>query len=74
MNTSVLILLVNWILYKQDLRNFLWNNKGFSNDAWFIMLFNIFLPPLSSILDPWVLYRSYKRNQILQNARNLVMT
>lgn len=74
LNTSVLILLVNWILYKQDLRNFLWNNKGFSNDAWFIMLFNIFLPPISSILDPWVLYRQYKRNNIMKNANTLVMT
>jgi hypothetical protein len=45
-NTSIIIVLVNWLIDGKRMRVTIWENKGLSNDAWFILLGNIILPPL----------------------------
>lgn len=65
---------MNWLIYGKDLRNTIWENKGLSNDAWFILLGNIILPPLTSILNPWVLIRNIKRSNIVKAGNKCIVT
>lgn len=74
LNTSVIIVFVNWLIYGKELRTTIWENKGLSNDAWFIMLGNIVFPPLTSYLNPWVLIRKMKRSSIAKQGRNSIVT
>ena len=61
LNTSILIVLVNWLIYRKSLRRIIFRNEGLANDAWFILLGNTIFPPLSNYLNPLVLIRLYKR-------------
>ena len=62
------------IIHRDGLRNEIWSEKGLSNDAAYIMLFNIFSPPLSSILNPFHLQRWLKKKNILRQGDKCVLT
>lgn len=61
LNTGILIVLTNILIHGDGLKDKIWSDKGLSNDAAFIMVFNIFSPPLSSFLDPFFFLRLWKR-------------
>jgi hypothetical protein len=74
LNTSVIIVFINWIIHGKDLRNEIWSEKGLSNDAWWIMLFNIFTPPMSNFLNPFHLMRWLKRRSIIKAGQKCHLT
>lgn len=65
---------INWIIHGKDLRDEIWSEKGLSNDAWYIMLFNIITPPMSNFLNPFHLMRWMKRRSIINTGKNCTFT
>ena len=41
-----------------------------SNDAWWILIFNIVIPPVSKYFDVFYIYRLYKRKKIEEQDQN----
>jgi hypothetical protein len=74
LNTSIIIVFINWIIHRKDLRKEIWSEKGLSNDAAYIMVFNIISPPLSNFFNPFHLQRWYKRRQIISQGQKCVLT
>lgn len=74
MNSCVIIVFTNWLIHKDDLREEIWSEKGLSNDAAYIMLFNIFSPPMSNFLNPFHLQRWWKRRTIINAGKDCPLT
>lgn len=62
------------IVHDSNLRNRIWSERGLANDAWFIMIGNIFLPSISSIVNISYFLRLYKRRSIRKNPQTSNLT
>lgn len=74
MNASVIIVFVNWLIHGENLRDLIWSDKGLSNDAWFILLGNVFIGPMSNFLNPFHALRWFKQSQIASQGKNCKLT
>lgn len=61
MNSSAIIVFVNWLIHGNELRSQIWSEKGLSNDAWFIMIGNVFIGPMSNFFNPFHFIRWFKQ-------------
>ena len=52
LNSAVILILANYISQGKEIQTSIWKSTGIANDAWFILLFNIITPPISTILNP----------------------
>lgn len=59
-----MIVFVNWLIHRENLRSVIWSEKGLSNDAWFIMIGNVFIGPMSNFFNPFHFIRWFKQWQI----------
>jgi hypothetical protein len=62
------------LIHGKDLRKEIWSEKGLSNDAAYIMIFNIFSPPMSNFLNPFHLMRWLKRRTITSQGDKCLLT
>jgi hypothetical protein len=69
-----LIVFVNWLILGDDVRDSIWSDKGLSNDAWFILLGNTFIGPMSNFFNPFHLLRWVKRKTIIREGKNCHLT
>lgn len=74
MNSSLIIVFVNWLIHGRELRKVIWSEKGLSNDAWFIMIGNVFIGPMSNFLNPFHFLRWFKRWQISSQGDKCKLT
>jgi hypothetical protein len=62
------------IIHGKDLKENIWTDRGLSNDAAYILVFNIFTPPISNYLNPFYLLRIWKRKSIAANNKDCLLT
>lgn len=62
------------LVHGDQLRVKIWSEKGLANDCWFIILGNIFLPSITSYLNPFYLLRLIKRGSIRKNPQGSNLT
>jgi len=74
LNSTVILMLVNWLVHKDELRDQIWSDKGLANDAWFIIIGNIFLGPLNNYLNPFYLMRIMKQRAIRNAGNKCILT
>ena len=73
-NTGLIIVFVNWIIYREELREIIWSEKGLVTDVWFILLGNLFVGPAANFFNPDWLLKLLKRHLIKKQGKNCKLT
>lgn len=74
MNTCLIIVAVNYIIHKKNMKNMMWSNKGLCNDVVFILIGNIFSPPIMALINPAHFYRYWVRRKIINGSYDQTKT
>ena len=63
-NSSFILIMSNYLVYPDNLNIQMWGDGGLANDAWFILLTNIIVNPISGFCNPFHILRCFKRRSI----------
>jgi hypothetical protein len=55
---------VNYLIHGKKMKHEMWSNRGLTNDAWFILIANIFSAPILALVNPAHFYRFWVRRKI----------
>lgn len=68
LNSTLILLIVNYFIHKDKLQVKLWAADGLIADAWSILLFNIFLGPFNKVVDFMYMYKLLQRWWLLRQG------
>lgn len=69
LNTAIVLVLLNIVVWKSELGKKLWSNTGLANDLWFMQIL-AFVDIIGSLVKPVYLSKLYYRNAIEKDLKN----
>lgn len=69
-NTSLITILIEVLIFK----NYFGITGGMIYSEELVFIFNAIIPTLAWVIDPWTVYKNYKRNKILASPEAYTLT